>query len=215
MGEREQAQAEFLAILRRRGISDARVLAAMRQTPRELFVASEDVPLAFADQALPIACGQTISQPYIVAAMTEALEIAPHHRVLEIGTGSGYQAAILATLAREVISVERYPALAESARQKLRELGIANVTVIEGDGTEGAAAHAPFDRIMVTAAAVAVPLLLIDQLAREGVLVAPIGSAKGVQTLTRFRKDADGSLRPEDLMAVRFVPLLRGMGGEG
>jgi protein-L-isoaspartate(D-aspartate) O-methyltransferase len=210
---REKAQAKFLATLKRGGISDERVLAAMKKIPREQFVAKGEAPLALDDRALPIACGQTISQPYVVAAMTEALELSPSHKVLEIGTGSGYQAAILASLVKEVVSVERYPALAASAREKLKNLDIKNVTVIKGDGTEGAGAYAPFDRIIVTAASEAVPAALIGQLAVDGVLVAPIGPAGGVQTLTRFRKAPDNSLKSEELMAVRFVPLLPGIGG--
>jgi protein-L-isoaspartate(D-aspartate) O-methyltransferase len=213
MSKRDKALTAFLATLRQHGIRDERVIEMMRRVPREHFVAGEESPRALADRALPIACGQTISQPYVVAAMTEALELSPSHKVLEIGTGSGYQAAILASLVKEVVSVERYPALAASAREKLKNLAIENITVIVGDGMEGAGAYAPFDRIIVTAAAEAVPAALIGQLAVDGVLVAPIGPAGGVQTLTRFRKAPDNSLKSEELMAVRFVPLLPGIGG--
>lgn len=213
MEKRSKALKKFLTTLSQRGIKDERVLEAMERIPREHFVADGEAPRALADRALPIACGQTISQPYIVAAMTEALEIAPEHKVLEVGTGSGYQAAILACLAKEVVSVERHATLARAAREKLKHLGIGNVTVFEGDGMKGVEESAPFDRIMVTAAASETPPLLIGQLAAAGVLVAPVGPASEAQMLTRIRKQADGSLRSEELMAVRFVPLLPGMAG--
>src|SRR5207237_357522 len=141
---------EFLLTLRRRGIGDAAVLRAMEEVPRDQFVSRDLVEAAYADQALPIACGQTISQPYVVAYMTEQLAVRPHDRVLEIGTGSGYQAAILSRLAREVVSIERYRTLAERAREKLAELGFANVEVLIGDGLAGCPDRAPFDRILVT-----------------------------------------------------------------
>jgi protein-L-isoaspartate(D-aspartate) O-methyltransferase len=165
--------------------------------------------LAYADQALPISCGQTISQPYVVAAMTEALSVDPKHKVLEVGTGSGYQAAILAHLAQTVISIERYRTLADTARERLAELGLSNVTVIAGDGAAGAPEHAPFDRIIVTAAAPEVPRALFEQLADGGVLVAPIGGARDVQSLIRFEKRGD-QIEQRDFMAVRFVPLVAG-----
>src|ERR1700761_3333986 len=148
---------EFQLALRRRGISDQSVLRAMDEVPREHFVSSELIDSAYADHALPIACGQTISQPYVVAYMTEQLEIAPQHHVLEIGTGSGYQAAVLSRLARDVVSIERYRTLADTARERLKTLGYGNVAVIAGDGFAGAPAQAPFDRIIVTAAADDVP----------------------------------------------------------
>ena len=210
----EQERSEFVRDLKARGISDERVLEAFARVPREEFVTITDMPLAFADRALPIACGQTISQPYMVAVMTEALELSPEHKVLEIGTGSGYQAAILAALVREVVTVERYRELADSARAKLQRLGFGNVTVIHADGMTGAAAHAPFDRIIVTAAAERdIPAALTEQLAPGGVLVAPIGAVGGAQRLLRLRKKASGETKIEDLMAVRFVPLLPGLGG--
>ena len=148
---------EFQLGLRRRGISDQAVLKAMDEVPREHFVAAEFADSAYADQALPIACGQTISQPYVVAYMTEQLEARPQHRVLEIGTGSGYQAAVLSRLAREVVSIERYRTLADAARDRIKTLGYSNVTIIAGDGFAGAPDQAPFDRIIVTAAAEEVP----------------------------------------------------------
>src|SRR6202034_3850006 len=162
---------EFQLTLRRRGISDQAVLRAMDAVPREHFVAADYAASAYADQALPIACGQTISQPYVVAYMTEQLDVSPQHRVLEIGTGSGYQAAVLSRIAREVVSVERYRTLADAARDRLKTLGYSNVIVINGDGFAGAAELAPFDRIMVTAAAETVPDALVGQLGEGGKMV--------------------------------------------
>jgi len=156
---------EFQLALRRRGISDQAVLRAMDEVPREHFVSAELVDSAYADQALPIACGQTISQPYVVAYMTEQLEVEPQHHVLEIGTGSGYQAAVLARLARDVVSIERYRTLADAARERLKTMGFTNVTIIAGDGFAGVPSQAPFDRIIVTAAADEVPEVLVGQLA--------------------------------------------------
>jgi protein-L-isoaspartate(D-aspartate) O-methyltransferase len=156
---------QFLLNLRRRGINDAAVLRAMDEVPREHFVGPTLVHAAFADQALPIACGQTISQPYVVAYMTEHLAVAPTHRVLEIGTGSGYQAAVLSRLAGEVVTIERYRTLADAARERLQSLGFDNVTVLHGDGLAGAPDRAPFDRIIITAAIEEVPDVLVEQLA--------------------------------------------------
>jgi len=214
MNEREQERSEFVRDLQRRGIHDEGVIEAFARVPREEFVTIADMPLAFADRALPIACGQTISQPYMVAVMTEALELSLEHKVLEIGTGSGYQAAILAALVHEVVTVERYHELADTARAKLQRLGFNNVTVIHADGMTGAAAYAPFDRIVVTAAAERdIPAALTEQLVPGGVLVAPVGAVGEAQKLLRIRKSASGELKTEDLMAVRFVPLLPGLGG--
>jgi protein-L-isoaspartate(D-aspartate) O-methyltransferase len=205
---------EFQLALRRRGISDQAVLRAMDQVPREHFVAPEFIESAYADHALPIACGQTISQPYVVAYMTEQLRVEPQHRVLEVGTGSGYQAAILSRLAREVVSVERYRTLAETARQRLKTLGYTNATIIVGDGFAGAPEHAPFDRIIVTAAADDVPPALVEQLAANGKIVLPIGPRNGTQHIVKLTKKEDGTLEREDLIAVRFVPLLPGRARE-
>ncbi len=207
------ARMEFQLALRRRGISDQAVLRAMDEVPREHFVAAEFADDAYADQALPIICGQTISQPYVVAYMTEQLEVEPQHRVLEIGTGSGYQAAILSRLAREVFSVERYRTLAEAARERLRTLGYTNVAVIAGDGFAGAPERAPFDRIMVTAAAEEIPEALIDQLGDGGKMVLPVGPRDGTQHIVKLSKAADGLTR-QKLIAVLFVPLLRGQARE-
>jgi len=205
---------EFQLALRRRGISNQAVLRALDEVPREYFVASDYLDSAYADQALPIACGQTISQPYVVAYMTEQLDVEPQHRVLEIGTGSGYQAAILARLAREVVSVERYRTLADTARARLKTMGYANVTVLVGDGFEGAPERAPFDRIIVTAAAEAVPQALVDQLSEDGKMVLPLGPRDGTQYLVKLSKAAGGELVRENLIAVRFVPLLHGQARE-
>ncbi len=201
---------EFLLTMRRRGIHDLRVLRALELVPRDRFVEPEQQEYSYADQALPIDCGQTISQPYVVAAMTEALGLEPSHKVLEIGTGSGYQAAILAHLAAHVVTVERYRTLAEEAERRLNALEFDNVTVIVGDGTLGAPEHAPFDRIIVTAATAEVPSALIDQLADRGVLVAPVGPPTGVQSLMRFKKTKGEPLAREELLQVRFVPLVPG-----
>jgi protein-L-isoaspartate(D-aspartate) O-methyltransferase len=202
---------QFLLAMRRRGIHDLRVLRALELVPRDRFVEREHAEFAYADQALPIDCGQTISQPYVVAAMTEALEIEPSHTVLEIGTGSGYQAAILAQLAKHVVTVERYRTLAEEADRRLADLGLDNLTVVVGDGTLGVPEHAPYDRIVVTAAATEVPPALFSQLAKGGILVAPVGPPSGVQSLYRYRKHEEG-LTPEreELLPVRFVPLVPG-----
>ena len=204
---------EFLLTLRRRGISDQAVLRAMDEVPRAQFVTPEFSGRAYADQALPIDCGQTISQPYVVAYMTEQLALRPHHRVLEVGTGSGYQAAVLSRLAREVVSIERYRTLAEQARERLRAAGIKNVEVIVGDGLAGVPGRAPFDRIIVTAAAATLPQTLIDQLADGGIMVLPLGPHGGSQHIIKLTKSKTGIAR-ENLIAVRFVPLLPGQAKE-
>jgi protein-L-isoaspartate(D-aspartate) O-methyltransferase len=204
---------EFLLSLKRRGIGDQAVLRAMDEVPRSHFVEAEFADKAYVDQALPIACGQTISQPYVVAYMTEQLAIRPHHRVLEVGTGSGYQAAVLSRLAREVITIERYRTLADQARGRLRALGYDNVEVIAGDGFAGVPSRAPYDRIIVTAAAEQVPQALADQLANDGVMVLPLGPQAGPQHIVKLTKSITGLVR-EDLIPVRFVPLLAGQAQE-
>jgi protein-L-isoaspartate(D-aspartate) O-methyltransferase len=204
---------EFQLALRRRGISDQAVLRAMDEVPREHFVTAEFIDSAYADQALPIACGQTISQPYVVAYMTEHLDVSPRHLVLEIGTGSGYQAAILSRLAREVVSIERYRTLANAAAGRLKTLGYANVAILVGDGLAGAPALAPFDRIMVTAAAEDVPPALLEQLREGGKMVLPLGTRRGPQYIVKLSKTASG-VSCENLIAVRFVPLLHGQARE-
>ncbi len=209
--ERKNAEArmEFLLSMRRRGIRDVKVLRALEQVPREIFVEAEHAQSAYADQALPIDCGQTISQPYVVASMTEALDVEPAHKVLEVGTGSGYQAAVLGMLAKAVVTIERYRTLADLASARLRVLGLKNVVVRVGDGTEGAADEAPFDRIILTAAAPEVPKALFDQLGANGRLIAPVGPANGVQSLRLFTRNG-AKLDHFDLMSVRFVPLVAG-----
>ena len=204
---------EFLLNLRRHGILDAAVLSALDEVPRERFVAGGQVDFAYADQALPIACGQTISQPYVVAYMTERLEVAPEHRVLEIGTGSGYHAAVLSRLARGVVTIERYRTLAEAARTRLMALGFDNIEVIAGDGFLGAPDKAPFDRIIVTAAMEQLPENLVERLEVGGILIAPVGPHHGVQTLTRLSRSEAGIDRKE-LVEVRFVPALPGVARE-
>ncbi len=204
---------EFQLGLRQRGISDQAVLRAMDEVPREHFVTAELTDSAYADRALPIACGQTISQPYVVAYMTEQLEVEPQHRVLEIGTGSGYQAAVLSRLAHEVVSVERYRTLADTARERLKTLGYSNVSVIAGDGFHGAPERAPFDRIIVTAAAEQIPDALVEQLGEGGKMVLPLGPRNGTQHIVKLCKTAGGLTR-QNLIGVRFVPLLRGQARE-
>jgi protein-L-isoaspartate(D-aspartate) O-methyltransferase len=205
---------EFLLGLRRRGISNAAVLKAMDEVRREQFVDAHQVEYAYADQALPISCGQTISQPYVVAYMSEQLDVRPAHRVLEVGTGSGYQAAVLAHLAREVVTVERYRTLADAARQRLEKAGLENVLVVTGDGLAGVPAHAPYDRIMVTAAAEHVPQTLVDQLATGGVMILPVGPHAEAQRIVRLTRGEDDRLARDDLIWVRFVPLLPGQARE-
>jgi len=205
---------EFQLGLRRRGISNQAVLRAMDEVPREYFVTPDFAERAYADQALPIACGQTISQPYVVAYMTDQLEVGPNHRVLEIGTGSGYQAAVLSRVAREVISVERYRTLADAARERLKTLGYANVTVMVRDGFGGAPEYAPFDRIVVTAAAAEIPAALVEQLAEGGKMVLPLGPRGGTQHIVKLSKNANGEIAQETLIPVRFVPLLPGQAQE-
>jgi protein-L-isoaspartate(D-aspartate) O-methyltransferase len=192
--------------LQRREIHDRRVLEAMRTVPREVFVLPELADQAYADRALPIECGQTISQPYIVALMTEALDLKGTERVLEIGTGSGYQTAILSRLAAEVVSLERHAELVEGARAALASLGCHNVELVLADGSAGWPARAPYDRVLVAAAAGQCPQALIDQLADGGRLVIPLAAGDG-QVLKRLTKRA-GQHIWEDLVACRFVPLV-------
>jgi protein-L-isoaspartate(D-aspartate) O-methyltransferase len=203
----------FQLTLRRRGISDQAVLRAMEEVPRESFVQDVDRADAYRDSALGIACGQTISQPFVVAYMTEQLQLQKRHRVLEIGTGSGYQAAILSHLAREVLTVERFRTLAEAARQRLETIGCDNVEVMVADGLNLAANLGPFDRIIVTAAMAQIPENLTERLETDGVLIAPVGPQHGVQTLVRVVRTANGLVRKE-LVDVRFVPALPGIARE-
>jgi protein-L-isoaspartate(D-aspartate) O-methyltransferase len=212
-GDDKVGRMQFLLGLRRRGISDPAVLRAMDEVPREHFVENVFVESAYADQALPIACGQTISQPYVVAYMTEQLGVQGGHRVLEVGTGSGYQAAVLSRLAREVVSVERYRTLADTARKRLAALGYDNVEVLAGDGLAGVPERGPYDRIIVTAAAETVPDALVADLAEGGMMVLPLGPHSGPQRLVKLTKGEQG-INQEDLIGVRFVPLLPGKARE-
>ena len=192
--------------LERRGIKDERVLRVIRETPRHLFVPDNLKDDAYKDGPLPIGEGQTISQPYIVALMTELLELNGNERILEIGTGSGYQAAILSPLVKEVFSIEIIKSLAENANKKLREMQYQNVTVKWGDGYEGWAAHAPYDAIIVTAAPDQIPQILIDQIKIGGRLVLPVGTY--FQKLKVITKMKDGDIGEKNIISVRFVPMV-------
>lgn len=195
-----------------RGIRNQAVIEAMRKVPREVFVDKRIQEKAYEDYPLPIAEGQTISQPYIVAYMTEALELGAADRVLEIGTGSGYAAAVLSRIVTTVYSVERLGGLVQEARQRLALLGYSNVVIHEGDGTLGWPEHAPYDAIVVTAGAPAVPQPLLEQLALGGRLVIPVGIFRDMQTLVRMRRVAEHDYRREELCGVRFVPLIGAAG---
>jgi protein-L-isoaspartate(D-aspartate) O-methyltransferase len=197
------------AFLRRSGIRDERVLAAIAKVPRDRFVPERFRGEAEADRPLPIGFGQTISQPFVTAYMTEQLRLGGAERVLEVGTGSGYQAAILAHLAEEVFTIEIVPALAERARGLLEELGLVNVRVRTGDGALGWPEEAPFDRIIVTAAPPAVPPALVGQHAPGGRMILPVGEELDVQMLRVLDKGNDGASVETDLLPVRFVPLTR------
>ena len=198
--------------LRGRGIWNQAVLKAMIEVPREAFIDEGVLEMAYGDHPLPIAEGQTISQPYIVAYMTEALELTVADRVLEIGTGSGYAAAVLSRIVTTVYSVERLGGLARSARQRLELLGYTNIVVHEGDGTLGWPEHAPYDAIVVTAGAPKVPQPLLEQLAIGGRLVIPVGRSYDLQVLVRVRRVAEHDYRNEELCGVRFVPLIGAAG---
>ena len=199
--------------LRALGITDARVLGALERVPREAFLPDTFRDRAYENVALPVGHGQTISQPLVVAHMTEALDVGPRHKVLEIGTGSGYQAAVLAKLCRRVFTIERYRDLLKLAEERLAALRIHNITTRHGDGTKGWPEQAPFDRIIVTAACETVPEGLVEQLGSGGVMVLPLGPHASPQNLVRLTKSADGT-RQEELIAVRFVPLLPGQARE-
>lgn len=198
----------LLMQLRKNGITDTATLAAIESTPRELFVEESFRGHAWEDTALPIACGQTISQPLVVAAMTQALELKPTMRVLEIGTGSGYQAAILARIARRVYTIERHSDLLTQAEERFKKLKLTNIMTKCGDGSKGWKEGAPFDRIIVTAAAEGIPPMLVEQLALGGIMVVPVGGEIGAQVLLKVRKNEDNSITTEELMGVRFVPLI-------
>ena len=195
--------------LRGQGITDAKVLGAIERVPREVFVPDTFRDQAYENTALPIGSGQTISQPAVVAFMTQELKIGPRMKVLEIGTGSGYQAVVLAKLCRRLYTIERHRELMLEAEKKFRELRVNNITTKVGDGTKGWPEQAPFDRIIVTAAATRdVPHALLEQLAPEGVMIAPMGDTARDQHLYRFSFDDEGNLKREKMWPVRFVPLI-------
>lgn len=194
--------------LKRRGIDDPAILDAFLAIPRELFVGADHAHLAYGDHPLPIAARQTISQPYIVALMIEAAGIGPGDRVLEVGAGSGYAAAVMSRIAARVIAIERQHELVEVARERLRRLGYGNVEIVEGDGSRGCPGQAPFDAILAAASGSHVPAPLVEQLAPGGRLVMPVGDPGLAQELVRVTKGADGSTSQENLGAVRFVPLI-------
>jgi protein-L-isoaspartate(D-aspartate) O-methyltransferase len=205
-----EQQMQFVYSLRSHGVTNADVLKAMELTPRLDFLEGIFRERSFEDVPLPISCGQTISQPTVVGLMTQALEVTKRSKVLEIGTGSGYQAAILARLARRVYTIERHRRLARRARELFQKLGLHNITVVHGDGSLGLPEQAPFDRVIVTAAAEDPPRLLIEQLRPGGIMVLPVGQSSAVQTLLRIVKTEQG-LEYTDLGAVRFVPLVEGV----
>lgn len=208
-----ERQMQFLFALRSRGVTDKRVLGAMEHIDRGPFVRGLFAERAYEDTPLPISCGQTISQPSIVGLMTQALQVSPRDKVLEVGTGSGYQAAILSRIARRVYTVERYDRLVREAQTIFQDLDLTNITAMVGDGSHGLPDQAPFDRILVTAAAEDPPGPLLAQLKIGGIMVVPVGQSDAVQSLIRVRKTEDG-LEYDELCPVRFVPLLEGLGKE-
>jgi len=205
-----QKKLRLLMELRRAGIGDTRVLGAIEKIAREKFVAASFEDQAYENVALPIGNGQTVSQPYVVALMTEKLELGERHNVLEIGTGSGYQTAVLATLCRRVFSIERHRGLLREAERRFEELRLRNIVCRFGDGTKGWPEQAPYDRVIVTAAAPQLPASLVDRLVPGGILIAPIGEDHRDQQLVRVRRDND-RFAAEDLGTVRFVPLVTGL----
>ncbi|MCT8159763.1 protein-L-isoaspartate(D-aspartate) O-methyltransferase [Pseudoruegeria sp. SHC-113] len=208
-----ERQMQFLFALRSRGVTDKRVLEAMESTDRGAFVKGIFAERAYEDTPLPVPCGQTISQPSVVGQMTQALNVQPRDKVLEVGTGTGYQAAILAKLARRVYTVERFATLVQNARAVFQALDLSNITAIHGDGSHGLPDQAPFDRILVTAAAEDPPGPLLAQLREGGIMVVPVGQSDTVQSLIKVTRTATG-YEYDELSPVRFVPLLEGLGKE-
>ena len=202
---------QFLYFLRSSGVTNKRVLTAMETIDRRSYVSDTFADNAYEDTPLPIGCGQTISQPSIVAIMTEALDVQPRDKVLEIGTGSGYQAAILSRLARRVYTVDRHSILVQAARNVFKEQDIPNITTFTADGSRGLPDQAPFDRIIVTAASEDPPSTLLDQLRLGGIMVLPVGQSDSMQRLVKIKKTENG-LEYHELRSVRFVPLLEGLG---
>ncbi|MCV2890601.1 protein-L-isoaspartate(D-aspartate) O-methyltransferase [Ruegeria aquimaris] len=213
-GPDAETKMQFLFALRSKGVTDRRVLAAMEEVDRGLFVRGLFAERAYEDMPLPIACGQTISQPSVVGLMTQALEVHPRDKVLEVGTGSGYQAAILAKLARRVYTVDRHARLVREAQALFQRLQLVNITTMTADGSFGLPDQAPFDRIIVTAAAEDAPGPLLAQLKIGGIMVLPVGQSDTVQTLIRVRRLETG-FEYDELRPVRFVPLLEGLGKDG
>lgn len=211
---RDEKLMQLMLSLRQSGVKDRAVLEAIEKTPREMFVERAFRDRAFEDRALPIACGQTISQPAIVAIMIQALQITPRCKVLEVGAGSGYVCAILARLARRVYGIERHRALALDARERIAQLGLSNVTIRAGDGTRGWPEQAPFDRILVSAAADDTPAMLLEQLRPGGIMVLPVGQTDEVQQLIKIEKTENGPTYSE-LCDVLFVPLIEGVPDDG
>jgi len=204
---------QFLFALRSKGVTDKRVLEAMEKIDRGAFIRGIFAERAYEDMPLPIACGQTISQPSVVGLMTQALDVQPRDKVLEVGTGSGYQAAILSQLARRVYTVDRYSRLVSAAQEVFDELNLTNITTFTADGSHGLPDQAPFDRIMVTAAAEDPPGPLLAQLRIDGIMVVPVGQSDAVQSLIKVKR-TDTGYDYEELRPVRFVPLLEGLGQE-
>jgi len=210
---REGRKIGLIMALRSQGINDTAVLSAIERVPRDRFVNDAFVDQAYADQSLPIECGQTISQPYVVAFMTAALRLEDRMKVLEVGTGSGYQAAVLSQLCRRVYTIERYRTLLREAERRFKALDYGNIVTKVGDGAEGWPEQAPFDRIIVTAAAPEVPPALIEQLKVGGIMVLPVGPERGEQYIVRITRTEEG-IEQETLLPVRFVPLVEGIARE-
>ena len=211
--EDHNAKIRLIMGLRGDGITDTRVLSAIERVPREVFVPEDLRGQAYDNMALPIGCGQTISQPYVVAFMTQALKVGDRMKVLEIGTGSGYQAAVLSYLCRRVYTVERYRPLLREAEKRFQQLGISNITTRYGDGFNGWPEQAPFDRIVVTAAADSIPEKLLEQLGPDGIMVMPVGGFAMDQYIQRITRQGE-ELETEILLPVRFVPLVPGVARE-
>ncbi|MCV6593829.1 MAG: protein-L-isoaspartate(D-aspartate) O-methyltransferase [Silicimonas sp.] len=209
----DEQRMRFVFALRQRGVMEMRVLEAMEKIDRGAFVKGIFADRAYEDMPLPIACGQTISQPSVVGLMTQALAVEPRHKVLEVGTGSGYQAAVLSQLARRVYTVDRHRRLVKEAQEVFARLGLANITALATDGTRGFPEQAPFDRIMVTAAAEDPPGPLLSELKPGGIMVVPVGQSDTVQSLVKVTR-TEGGFDYEELRQVRFVPLVEGMGQE-
>ncbi len=213
-GPEPETKMQFLFALRSRGVTDKRVLQAMEEIDRGVFVRGLFANRSYDDMPLPIACGQTISQPSVVGLMTQALQLSPRDKVLEVGTGSGYQAAILSRLVRRVYTVDRHARLVREANEAFSALNLSNITAMTADGSFGLPEQAPFDRIIVTAAAEDPPGPLLAQLKIDGIMVVPVGQSDAVQTLIRVLRTSTG-YEYEEIRPVRFVPLLEGLGKDG